>query len=113
MYIIELDERKNIIAQLLNCLKQNLLNDAEKEIVYNIVMNLKGKTQKQKARFNMYYSLDPNTKDYNTMSKIAKFYECSESAIRGSIYRISYTLFRIPEDKILLLKKIVGDKIGN
>ena len=38
-------------------MKKNLLNDYEKEIVYNIVMTLKGRTQKQKARFNMYYSL--------------------------------------------------------
>lgn len=113
MYIIKLEERRNIVTQLLNCMKQDLLNDAEKEIVYDIVMNLKGKTQKQKARFNMYYSLGPNAKEHNTMSKIAKFYEVSESAIRGSIYTISYTLFRIPEDKILLLKKIVGDKIGD
>ena len=46
------------------------------------------------------------------MSKIAKFYECSESAVRGSIYSISFALYHISEDKILLLKKIVGDKIG-
>ncbi len=97
----------------MKCLKEGLLNDTEKEIVYDIIMSLKNKTQKQKTRFCMYYSLGPNSKEHNSMSKIAKFYECSESAIRGSICAISYSLFRIPEDKILLFKKIVGDKIGD
>lgn len=113
MYIIKLEEKRNIVMKLLKCLKMNLLNDDEKEIVYNIVMNLKGKTEKQKTRFNMYYSLGPNSKEHNPISKIANFYDCSESAIRDSIRTISFALYRISEDNILLLKKMVGDKIGD
>lgn len=93
-------------------MKKNLLSDYEKEIVYNIVMTLKGRTQKQKARFNMYYSLGPNANEKNSMSKIAKFYECSESVIKGSISAINSSLYKIPDSKILLLQKIIGDKNG-
>ena len=109
---MKFEEKRNTITILLNCVKKNLLGDSEKEIVYDIVMSLKGKTQKQKARFCMYYSLGPNAKEKNSMSKIATFYECSESSVRSSINTINLALYHISEDKILLLKKIVGDKIG-
>lgn len=95
MYLVNFEEKNNIVTLLLKCLKKGLLSDFEKEIVYDIVMSLKGKTEKQKARFNMYYSLGPNSKEKNSMSKIAKFYECSESAVRGSINLISLALCHI------------------
>ena len=109
---MDFEAKREIVTILLNCLKKDLLNDSEKEIVYNIVMGLKGKTEKQKARFCMYYSLGPNSKEKNTMSKIAKFYQCTDSAVRNSINMITFALCRVSEDKMLLLKKIVGDKTG-
>lgn len=113
MYIIKFCIKRNIVILLLVCMKEKLLNDTEKETIYDIVMSLKRKTPKQKARFNMYYGLDPDAKECISVSKMAKYYECKESSIRGSIQAIVFALFYIPEDKILLLKKIIEDKIGN
>lgn len=91
-------------------MKDKLLNESEKDCVYDIVKRLKGKTELQKTRFYMYYSLGPNVNEKNSMSKIARYYGCSDSAIRDSIQSIGHALYRISDNEMMILKKIVGGK---
>ena len=58
----------------------------------------------------MYYSLGPNAREKNSMSKIANYYECKESSIRKSISSIKCALYYIPEKELLLIKKLLEDK---
>ena len=66
-YIIELsiDERMNMVYELLELLKANKLNDIQKKQIYEIVNKLPDRTEKQKERFFRFYNLlDGEKKDY-------------------------------------------------
>ena len=52
--------------------------------------------------------IDANINEKNTQIKIAKYYECSKTAVRTSIYTIHKILFRIPEEQILIMKNRVN-----
>lgn len=99
-----------IISEVMKLLKSGKLNEDEKDYIYELVKKMRKGSDLQKRRFYMYYSLGPNSKENNTMPKIARYYDCSVSAIRSSICSIHIGLFRIDDNQILKLKKMVGDK---
>ena len=109
--IIIFEERKIIIKKLLKYLKDGLLDNEQKEIIYEIVMNLK-KGSKQKSRFNMFYGLCPKDMKRKSISQIASFYKCREDTIRESIYRVEGALYHITEKEILQIKNILEDTNG-
>lgn len=93
-------------------LRLKKLTESEKKYVYELVKGMRKGTDLQKRRFYMYYSLGPNAQETNTMPKIAKFYECTASAIRGSIKTVQRILLGISDDEMLKLKNIVASKIN-
>lgn len=101
-------ERRSVIEDFLKLLKLDLINDDDKEFIYNIVKSLPRGTDIQKTRFYMYYGIGPNINEKNTQINIAKYYECSKTAVRNSIYNIHKILFRIPEEQILIMKNRVN-----
>lgn len=105
---MNLAERRIVIEDYLKLLKLDLMNDADKEFIYNIVKSLPRGTDIQKTRFYMYYRIGPNINEKNTQIKIAKYYECSKTAVRTSIYTIHKILFRIPEEQMLIMKNRVN-----
>ena len=109
--IIIFEERKIIIKKLLKYLKNELLDNEQKEIIYEIVMNLK-KGSKQKNRFNMFYGLYPNGMERSSILKIASYYKCRKETIRESIYNIEGALYHITEKEILQIKKVLEDIDG-
>lgn len=106
--IIKLDERKSIIQRLIKILKENKLNDIHKDYVCEIVLNTK-KTKQQAERFYMYYGLGTYKENSKTMLEISKHYNCTVSAIRCSVMSVEHALYRIPEDAIIKLDKILRE----
>lgn len=105
--IMKFNERVEIVEKVLALLKSKKLNKKEKNQIYKIVMKINNKTDKQKDRFTKFYDLQPLQKKHYTLSEIAKQYGCTISAINYSIISIRSALFRVSEDEILILKKIV------
>lgn len=103
---MKFNERVEIVERVIDLLKHNKINQNQKEQVYNIVMNINNKTDKQKDRFTKFYNLQPLQEKHYTLSEIAKQYGCSISAINYSIISIRAALFRVSEDEILILQKI-------
>lgn len=108
MYIKDFEERMKTIEKIVKYLKDGLVTDKQKDIIYDMVNYAKG-TVLQKRRFCMYYSLGPNMHEKNTMAKIAHFYECKESTIRNSIVSMRINLAKMPIDKINILKEIINN----
>lgn len=104
---MKFNERVEIVEKVLALLKSKKLNKKEKNQIYKIVMKINNKTDKQKDRFTKFYDLQPLQKKHYTLSEIAKQYGCTISAINYSIISIRSALFRVSEDEILILKKIV------
>lgn len=104
--VVKFNERVEIVERVIDLLKHNKINQNQKEQVYNIVMNINNKTDKQKDRFTKFYNLQPLQEKHYTLSEIAKQYGCSISAINYSIISIRAALFRVSEDEILILQKI-------
>ena len=70
----------NTVNKILKFLKLDILNDEEKQVIYELAKSTK-KTDLQKKRFYMVYNVGPNAKEHNTYKKVASFYESSTGAI--------------------------------
>ena len=68
-HINNIENRIYVVNKILKYLKLDILNDEEKQAIYNIVMSTK-KTDLQKRRFNMVYNLGPNIREHNTYKKV-------------------------------------------
>ena len=97
--------RINTVNKILKFLKLDLLNDEEKQVIYEIAKVTK-KTDLQKRRFYMVYNVGPNAKEHNTYKKVASFYECSTGAIRSSVMNVVVALYHLPDDKFSVLRNI-------
>lgn len=101
------DKNSEIVYRLIDFLKANKLNDMQKKTVYNIIMSLENKTEKQKIRFVMYYNLDTSQTKKNSLSSIGEYFKCSASAIRFSIVAVRGALIRLNDDRIIALKEVL------
>lgn len=106
-YIRELEIKMEVVDKLLRYLKLDILNDEEKQSIYDIVMTTR-KTDLQKRRFNMFYNIGPNIKEHNTYKKIAEFYNCSIGAIRNSVMSGVNGLYNVNSEQFAILKKILA-----
>lgn len=94
------------IKTLLKYMRKHDISDKNKEILYNIVFDLKNKTDLQKKRFVQYYGLNSHSVKKETLIKIATKENVTASAIRGSIVSIKRALINSNDDVILILKNI-------
>lgn len=105
-YIKDIDNRIYVVNKILKFLKLDILNDDEKQAIYEIVMNTK-KSDLQKTRFNMVYNLGHNLREHNTYKKVASFYGCSTGAIRSSVMTVVVALYHVSEEKFSILENIL------
>lgn len=105
-HIKDIHNRINIVNKILKYLKLDILNDEQKQTIYDIVMSIR-KTDLQKRRFNMVYNLGPNLREHNTYKKVANFYECSVGAIRSSVMSVVVGLYHLPDEKFSVLENIL------
>ena len=63
--IKNIEVRMNTVNKILKFLKLNILNDEEKQVIYELAKSTK-KTDLQKKRFYMVYNVGPNAKEHNT-----------------------------------------------
>lgn len=108
IHIRNLEERRETIDSLIEFIKAGAVSREQKEIIYKIVLNMK-KSDLQKRRFCMIYSFGPNIDEKNTYKKVAAFYDCSISNIRGSVMSIVAGFIRLPDEQFNVLKRIVED----
>ena len=105
-YIKDINDRINVVNKILKYLKLDILNDKQKQTIYDIVMSIR-KTNLQKRRFNMVYNLGPNLREHNTYKKVASFYDCSVGAIRSSVMSVVVGLYHVSEEKFSVLENIL------
>lgn len=104
--ISNIEIRMNKVNKILKLLKLDILNNEEKQVIYELAKSTK-KTDLQKRRFYMVYNVGPNAKEHNTYKKVASFYECSTGAIRNSAIAIIRDLYHISDDKFSVLENIL------
>ena len=103
--ISNIEIRMNTVNKILKFLKLDILNDEEKEAIYELAKSTK-KTDLQKKRFYMVYNIGPNAKEHNTYKNVASFYECSTGAIRSSVTTVVVALYHLKDDKFGILENI-------
>ena len=89
-HINNIENRIYVVNKILKYLKLDILNDEEKQAIYNIVMSTK-KTDLQKRRY----------------KKVASFYDCSVGAVRTSTMSIVAGLYHLPDEKFSVLENIL------
>ena len=104
--IKNIEVRMNTVNKILKFLKLNILNDEEKQVIYELAKSTK-KTDLQKKRFYMVYNVGPNAKEHNTYKKVTSFYECSTGAIRSSVITVVVALYHLPDEKFIYLENIL------
>ena len=104
--IKNIEVRMNTVNKILKFLKLNILNDEEKQVIYELAKSTK-KTDLQKKRFYMVYNVGPNAKEHHTYKKVASFYECSTGAIRSSVITVVVALYHLPDEKFIYLENIL------
>lgn len=108
-YTDDRDDRE-IVRTLLNYMKKNNISNKNKEIIYNMVLEITYKTDLQKERFIRYYGLKPQDFQRETLTEIARSSNINPSAVRSSVVRIRHALIHISEDNFLKLKQIFEDE---
>lgn len=104
--ISNFEERRNTVVSLIELLEKNSISDSDKNKIYDIVMSMNKKTEKQKDRFARYFGINPSDFKRETMTNIAKSYGCTPSAIRSSVISIRAGLYRIPKEDFIVLNDI-------
>lgn len=95
-----------MVNKILKLLKLDVLNDEEKQTIYELARATK-RTDLQKRRFYMVYNVGPNAKEHNTYKKVASFYNCSTGAIRSSVITVVVALYHLPDEKFIYLENIL------
>ena len=108
-YTDDRDDRE-IVRTLLNYMKKNNISNKNKEIIYNMVLEITYKTDLQKERFIRYYGLKLQDFQRETLTEIARSSNINPSAVRSSVVRIRHALIHISEDNFLKLKQIYEDE---
>ena len=101
-----IEERLNIVNQLLKLSKMNLLNNKEKTCIINIINSFKNKTVLQIERFSLYYNLTIIEGNFS-LNDLAKKYNCSTGAVRSSINTICSKLCCLKDERIYKIQEIV------
>lgn len=106
---MELDERSDMVYELLELLKDNKLNDSQKNKIHEIVKNFTNRTEKQKERFLRFYNLiEGENKNYR-LCDMALFYNCTPGCIRTAIARIRHNLIYADEKDLASMKNILDE----
>lgn len=104
--ITKYDEKRALIANLVELMKKTDISDTDKESIYKIIINLPNKTIKQKTRFINLFGLKPKEFKKYTLSEIARKENVTPNAIKYSTMSIRVCLYRVSENEFQVLKSI-------
>ena len=104
--INNIEKRISTVNKILKFLKLDILNNEEKQTIYELVKATK-KPDLQKSRFYMVYNVGPNLKEHNTYKKVADFYNRSVGAVRTSVMNVVVALYHLPDEKFTVLENIL------
>lgn len=110
----EMEEKEQfslLIHNFLNSIRLKEIPENKVQELMNFVYNLNKGTEIQKRRFIMFFNVSAN-KEMETFSTIARKEQCTYSAIKNSVIRITSILVNLKnEEKKDLMKIIKNDKI--
>ena len=95
-----------MVNKILKLLKLDVLNDEEKQTIYELARATK-RTDLQKRRFYMVYNVGPNAKEHNTYKKVASFYNCSSGSISSSVLSVVASFYHLQNEKFSVLENIL------
>ena len=104
---IEYSQRQIIRDNFIKILEYSKLNNEQKQLVFEIIMNINDVIQIQKERFFIYYGLDLEKERIHNFTKISKMQNCSPSAVRQGICAVKRKILNLPTKEMILLEKIV------
>lgn len=91
-------DKSSVVNELLELAKKSKLNSEQKKRIVKIVENLEDATETQKERFIIYYGFNDNGVNLRNLTKIAKSYGCTPSAVRLSVVTLKNKLSRLNEE---------------
>ena len=106
---LNIEERSDVVYQILELAKDKLLTQEQKNQIYDIVISLDNRTENQKERFLLYYNLNVNQVQEYRQCDLARQYNVSANAIRCSVGRITNALANLKDNRIEVLKDILED----
>jgi hypothetical protein len=110
---LNIEERSDVVYQIIELAKNNLLNEDQKQKIYDIVINLDNRTGIQKERFLLYYNLKINQQNTYRLCDLARKCNVSPNAIRCSVGRVRNSLVNLVDNKILKLQEILNEFRNN
>lgn len=99
------------VHEFLHYIKENSIAEENKRILYDIIMNLEERTEVQRKRFLLYYSLIPNKKENLNFIDIANLEGCTPTAIKSSIATITRKLVVIEDKRKHILLNIIKEEM--
>lgn len=109
MVKIDFEFKRKIVYDLLELAKKDLLKDADKKKIVNIVNSLERRTESQKYRFCLLYNLYVDEKNKYILSEIARKENVRPSAVRQSIARIRNSLVNSTDENLNILYEILKE----
>ena len=106
---MNIEERSDVVYQILELAKSNSLSVEHKKKIYDIVMSLNNRTENQKQRFLLFYNLNVNQEQTYRQCDLARLYNVSSNAIRCSVGRIRNALVNLRDERMVVLKDILED----
>lgn len=103
-------EKQHVRDKLISFLEEKILNDIQKQQLFDIVMNMKETTLLQKERFILYYGLDREKIKIHSCSQIAKIQNCTSSNIRQTINKIKSRFIRLSDEEIDKIREIIKEE---
>ena len=97
---------------MINFLEVEILNDTQRQQLFDIVINMKETTLLQKERFILYYGLDKDKAKIHSCSKIATIQNCTSSNIRQAINKIKSRFIRLSDEEIDQIREIIKNEKG-
>ncbi len=110
--VIWLAEKQHVRDKLINFLEVEILNDTQRQQLFDIVINMKETTLLQKERFILYYGLDKDKAKIHSCSKIATIQNCTSSNIRQAINKIKSRFIRLSDEEIDQIREIIKNEKG-
>ncbi len=106
---MNIEERSDVVYQILELAKSNSLSVEHKKKIYDIVMSLNNRTENQKQRFLLFYNLNVNQEKTYRQCDLARLYNVLANAIRCSVGRIRNALVNLRDERMVELKDILED----
>lgn len=102
---------QNGVHDFLDKIKKRKISKKKRKQLYDFIVSLEDRTEKQKERFLLYYGLIPNNENLKgNYTEIGKKYICKPTAIKCSVVSVVSNIATIEGEKKQILKNIIESK---